>query len=59
MSDNKSKRGAADRNKVAGGEAYEVNYLAKKMGVTPGQVKSAIKKVGNDRVKVEAELRKK
>jgi hypothetical protein len=59
MPDDKSKRGRADRNKVAGGEAYEVDYVAKKLGVTAEQVKSAIKKVGNDRAKVEAELRKK
>ena len=30
MPDNKSKRGARDRSRVAGGEAYEVNYFARK-----------------------------
>ena len=31
MPDNKSKRGARDRSRVAGGEAYEVNYFARKI----------------------------
>jgi hypothetical protein len=35
MSDDKTKRGAADRSKVAGGEAYEVDYFAKKHGISP------------------------
>jgi hypothetical protein len=59
MADDKQKRGTPDRRKVAGGEAYEVQYVATKLGVTPEQVKAAITKVGNDRTKVEAELRKK
>jgi hypothetical protein len=28
MPDNKSKRGKADRSRVAGNEGYEVNYFA-------------------------------
>jgi hypothetical protein len=31
MSDDKSKRGQSDRSKVAGGEAYEVDYLARQI----------------------------
>jgi hypothetical protein len=30
MSDNKSNRGKRDRSRVAGGEAYEVGYFARK-----------------------------
>jgi hypothetical protein len=33
VADEKSKRGAADRLEVAGGEAYEVSF-AKKHGIT-------------------------
>ncbi len=55
----KTKKGVAqDRSKVSGTQKYEVDYEAKKMGVTPDQVKAAIKKVGNDRKKIEAELKK-
>nr|WP_297529416.1 DUF3606 domain-containing protein [uncultured Roseateles sp.] len=58
MADDKSNRGAADRAKVAGGEDYEVEYLAKKLGVTQARVRAAIKKVGNNRAAVEAEIKK-
>ena len=34
MADDKSKRGSVDRLEVAGGEAYEVSYFAKKHGIT-------------------------
>ena len=37
MADNKSKRGAADRRQVAGGEGYEVNYFARKHGIGKDQ----------------------
>ena len=30
MADNKTKRGARDRSRIAAGEAYEVNYFARK-----------------------------
>jgi hypothetical protein len=55
----KKKNSAADRNRVAAGQKYEVAYVAKKMGVTAADVKAAIKKVGNMRKDVEAELKKK
>jgi hypothetical protein len=58
MADDKRKRGASDRNMVAGNEPYEVDYIARKFGVTADQVKAAIKKVGNRRSDVEAELQK-
>ena len=34
MPDNKSKRGARDRSRVAGGEAYEVNYFVRKHAIS-------------------------
>jgi len=52
MPDNKSKRGKADRNKVAGNEGYEVNYFTYKHGITRADARKLIKKVGNDRAKL-------
>ncbi len=52
MSDNKKKRGAGDRRKVAGDEGYEVNYFANKHGITREQARNLIKKVGNNRDKL-------
>lgn len=54
MADNKSKRGAADRRQVAGGEGYEVNYFARKHGNSKDQAEALIKRVGNDRDKLNA-----
>lgn len=59
MADDKSKRGGADRKKVAGAQPYEVAYTTKKADTTPKAVKKAIKKVGNSRPKVEKELKPK
>jgi predicted DNA-binding protein YlxM (UPF0122 family) len=39
-------------------EDYEVKYLAQKHGVTQKAIKDAVKKVGNSRAKVEAELKR-
>lgn len=54
MADNKSKRGGADRRRVAAGEGYEVNYFARKHGITKQQAEDLIKKVGNDREQLNA-----
>jgi len=59
MSDNKNKVGGQDRDRVAGGQEYEIDYLIKKLGVTREQVLKAIAAVGNDRDKVEQYLKKK
>lgn len=56
MADDKTKNDARDRNQVAGGEDYEVQYMIKKHGVTKEQVLAAIKAVGNHREKIEAYL---
>jgi len=47
-----SKRGEADRSKVAGNEGYEVNYFANKHGITRAQARKLIKAVGNNRDKL-------
>jgi len=52
MPDNKSKRGKADRSRVAGNEGYEVNCFANKHGITRDQARGVIKKVGNNRDKL-------
>ena len=45
-----------DRARVAGGQAYEVRYEAKKSGKSKAAVKKAVKKVGNSRKRVEKKL---
>ena len=54
MADNKAKRGGTDRRTVAAGEGYEVNYFARKHGITKQQAEDLIKRVGNDREKLNA-----
>ena len=47
---------AQDRARVAGWQEHEVRYEAKKEGVSKEAVKKSVKKVGNSRDKVEADL---
>ncbi|WP_022682148.1 DUF3606 domain-containing protein [Sphingobium bisphenolivorans] len=54
MADNKTKRGGTDRSRVAASEGYEVNYFARKHKITAEQARELIKKVGNDRDKLNA-----
>jgi hypothetical protein len=54
MPDDKRKRGKADRSRVAGKEGYEVAYFAKKHGITQDQARRLIRKLGNDRAKLDA-----
>ncbi|OJX49769.1 MAG: hypothetical protein BGO88_08415 [Flavobacterium sp. 38-13] len=50
MGDNKSKKGAGDRNKVSATEKYEIQYFKDKLGVTGQAVAGAIRATGsNDR----------
>ncbi|MBZ9660846.1 DUF3606 domain-containing protein [Mesorhizobium sp. ESP-6-4] len=58
MADDKSKRGATDRRQVSGGEGYEVNYFARKHGISREQAEALIKQVGNDREKLNAAAEK-
>jgi hypothetical protein len=50
VADDKSKRGEQDRRRVSGSEEYEVEYFARKHGITNAQAESLIKQYGNDRV---------
>ncbi|MBV9930187.1 MAG: DUF3606 domain-containing protein [Alphaproteobacteria bacterium] len=54
MSDDKSNRGAQDRARVAGSEGYEVDYFARKHGITAEQARELIRQVGNSREKLDA-----
>ncbi|MCU6456150.1 DUF3606 domain-containing protein [Sphingomonas sp. A2-49] len=53
MPDDKSKQSGQDRSRVAGDEPYEVEYLALKHGLTRGQARDLIVRVGNDRAKLD------
>lgn len=46
MSDDKSKTGAPDRDRVNVNEDYELRDWSKKLGVSPDQLKKAVQKVG-------------
>jgi Protein of unknown function (DUF3606) len=54
MPDDKSKRGGADRDRVASGEPYEVAYFAKKHGLTQAQATRILKDAGTSREKADA-----
>jgi hypothetical protein len=58
MADDKSKRGAPDRRRVAAGERYEVDYVKKKTGKSSAAVKQAIQSTGGSRKKVMKKLGK-
>ncbi|WFU88975.1 DUF3606 domain-containing protein [Rhizobium sp. CC1099] len=49
MADDKSKRGAADQNRVAVGGRYEVTYFAKKHGISSEDARRIVKQHGSDR----------
>ena len=57
MADDKSKRDSRDRDRVSADDDYEVQYLAKKAGITPQQVKDLIAKHGNNRATLEREAK--
>ena len=58
MTDDKSKRGGVDRKRVAAGEGYEVDYFARKHGLSPEEARELIKQIGNDREKLNAAAEK-
>ena len=59
MADDKNLRGGQYRSRVAGNEAYELQHIAQKLGVSTGEVQRAIEQVGNNREKIEEFLRSK
>ncbi|MBC2662768.1 DUF3606 domain-containing protein [Novosphingobium flavum] len=58
MADDKTKTGGGDRGRVAAGQGYEVRYFASKHGITRQQAEDLIKRVGNDRDKLNAAAQK-
>lgn len=59
MPSKRTNRGRAqDRAKVAGGQDHELKYEAGKTGAAKGEVRDAVKEVGNSRNKVEDKLAK-
>jgi hypothetical protein len=49
MADDKTKVDARDRNRVAAGQDYEVQFFAQEHGISIEQARSLIDKFGNDR----------
>jgi hypothetical protein len=49
--------GARHRSRINTHEDYEVRYWSKKFGVSPDELKAAMKKVGNSAEAVKKELR--
>ena len=47
MADDPSKRGPQDRSRISTSEDHEVRYWSQKFGVTPEQLKAAVRRVGN------------
>jgi hypothetical protein len=54
MSDNTSLQGDRDRRTVSASEPYEVEYFARKHGLTMEQARDLIARVGNERSKLDA-----
>ena len=54
MSDDLANAGQRDRDRVSGDEPYEVEYFARKHGLTAEQARELIARVGNDRAKLDA-----
>lgn len=50
--DDTTKRGTGDRNRVAENQGYELRYFARKHGLTTAQATELIRKIGNDRAKL-------
>jgi len=46
MADDTNKRGPADRIRINVHEDWEVDYWRKELGVTPEQLRDAVKQVG-------------
>jgi hypothetical protein len=56
--DNKSKTGRPDRDRINVNEPYELQDWSKRFGVTPEELKRAVKEAGTSAKDVERHLRK-
>jgi hypothetical protein len=58
MSDDKTKSGSPDRDRISTSEDYEVRYWADKFGVSHEELKNAVKESGSNSPKVVEEYLK-
>ena len=58
MPDNKNKPGNPDKSRININEKYELNDWSKKFGISPEELKKAVKKAGTEAADVEAFLKK-
>jgi hypothetical protein len=58
MADDPSKRGMSDRARINLEQEYEVREAMNSFGVTREELEAAVRRVGNRRSDVEAELRR-
>jgi hypothetical protein len=56
MADNKNTQDGRDDSKIDSNDSSEIQYAAEQFGVTPEQVREAIKAVGNGRENVKQYL---
>ncbi len=57
MADDRSKIGGEDRTRINTSEDYEVQDWSRKFGVTPDELRAAVKEVGPTAAAVEAHLK--
>ena len=53
MADDKTNRGEPDRSKVSGSEDYELDYLARKYGMTREKARELVERIGTNREKLD------
>jgi hypothetical protein len=58
MSDDLTKKGAADRSRISTSEEHELHYWSQKLGVSKEELKEAVHKAGNSVEAVRAHLGK-
>ena len=54
MAVTQSKRGGPDRRTIANNQPYEIEYFARKHDISREQARDLIRKIGNDRDKLNA-----
>jgi hypothetical protein len=58
MSDNLQQRGGQDRRRIDVNEPYELRDWSRKFGVSPEELRDAVRAVGTDAEKVEQHLKR-
>ncbi|MGM9486364.1 DUF3606 domain-containing protein [Ideonella sp. YS5] len=58
MSDNLQQRGGQDRRRIDVNEPYELRDWSRKFGVSPDELRDAVRAVGTDAEKVEQHLKR-